>query len=109
MSRSSTTLISKERIIRACEDYLTARKHRIENTRDFLIVAEMRKRWFPAKTLDKAIERLEADIWGDWYRCSNRGRYFADIAENLLLLAKHSDTEFVSVSAEDVEVIGKWL
>lgn len=55
---SSHTQILKEHVITACEACLASVDNTIQHERDKLITNEMNKWIFPAKTRDKAIQRL---------------------------------------------------
>lgn len=106
----STTLISTSKIITACEAYIASVNNRIQLERDKLITREMNKWLFPAKTWDIAVKRLKSgSAFSNYNMIEFSLSWGRNTARDLLLLAKHSDTEYVAVSAEDISVINKFL
>lgn len=79
----STAYVKACNVILACDAYRKARKARQERRIEGWVQKEMSKCFFPAKTREKALERLSEKVY--WF--GMEGSYWADQVEALRTLA----------------------
>lgn len=94
--------ISPDIVIGACEAYLKDREGRQEKKKEEHIQYHMNKKWFPAKTREKALE-MSNDGWG--YSWMLGGSYWASAVRSIKRQAEtaktHSGTIFISDDVHD--------
>lgn len=108
MNETSYTRVSASEVIAAADAFLRRRKERIAREREGLIVQELRRRVFPAKTREQAIERLKARdgaIFDPWRDVEIYGGLWADRVESLRRLALASVDGVVFICADDADLI----
>lgn len=100
--------VNKTKLINACHQYIGKRAERIECDIQEAIIAQMNKRWFPAKTREQAIANLKkpTDMFGSaWDYFYERGGYSANIVNNLLQMCYIADTDTVVLDDESAYIL----
>ncbi len=109
MSGTSYTRVPALQVRAACDAWLALRNTRITSERETLIRREMQRRWFPAKTREDALKRLQADIWGPYGMVAEQGGFWAHIVEELRDLALAAQGGAVHLCPRDASLLVDYL
>ena len=99
--------IDRSKARKTAGEYLARRDKQIELKKEIAIQEEMSGWWFPAKTREDAIKRLQNDSNNSWYWIESQGGYWADKARQVILLCDNSKEAHVYLDDETVEFLFK--
>lgn len=101
------TTIPAAAVEAACRQWLADTEAARQAERERLITAEMTRRWFPAKTREKAIQRMRHDSLHDWNFVYLIGGAAKDRVEDLLAVSLIGYP--THLYASDAGILGAYL
>jgi hypothetical protein len=93
-------------VISCCRNTIKAWEHNSLELKNKMIAKEMNKRLFPAKTVEKALKRLN-DIYTG-YPWEYRGVFWKHKAEEILKAVQYSSIDTVLLSTDMVEFLSRY-
>lgn len=105
------TMMNRYIVLEACKEYLKNREDRINREIESCIEYEMHgRRFFKAKTREKAIEQLKAEgVWSTWNEIHNKGAHWANVVSTIKIMCEKSTDQEVFMSDDSVYLLREYL